>query len=68
MAPQKFWKLFHGPSIYAQNIHDRQKKNPTLLPTYLMYGPLEYIFVYQFSSIDLNTLFPEMAYVFVLEA
>ena len=29
---------------------------------------LEHVFVYQFSWIDLNTLFPEMEYVFVFEA
>ena len=44
-------------------------KNPPALPqTYLMYDPLEYIFVYQFSSIGLNTLFLKMAYVFFFEA
>ena len=65
---KKFWKIFPGPSIYAQSIHDSHKNPPSLPPTYLMCGPLEYIFVYQFSSIGLNTLFPEMAYVFVFEA
>ena len=67
MARQKILKNISWPINICTKYHDPHKNPPALPPTYLMYGPLEYIFVYQFSSIGLNTLFPEMA-LFVFEA
>ena len=40
-AHQRFSKIYHDSSIYAKIFHDPCKTPPALLPTYLMYGPLD---------------------------
>ena len=40
MAHQKFWEIFHGLSIYAENTSWPPQKPSGPPPTYLMYGLL----------------------------
>ena len=41
MDHQKFWEIYHGPSIYAYNISWPQQKPSGSPPTYLMFSPLD---------------------------